>query len=339
MHMLVKYTCTFGGPTVALVVVVAVAIGGATSSCAAPSAEEVGTESAKLDSRFDPTFPASTQVDDWSCSVHTTTWMLRATGHDVSWSQIASRMQATGRVTQAYGLSDANGPGVVATLRDYATAAEIQNQGIASFDEVARRAGHMAVGIGGRAWNHWTAVRGYDAKRDVLLLANSAPSWKGVGQDLTRGEFAALGAMAMVWMDFGQIPEAPAFEPSDEPTGGPFPALHVEDSIPAGHWLTQCNESADGERVWQTEGGGPDPITRWATAKYPQRVSATCGEKSEGVYPIVLRSFSAGEFGATWLTECTGTGEGLQRVYRVDAAVDGHPAAVFLYDEENADCE
>ena len=104
--------------------------------------------------------------------------MLRSTGHPVTWNQMASHMQATGRVTQSSGLSDANGPGVASTLRDFADGAhDIENKGVVSFDEVAARAGHMAVGIGGRAWNHWSAVRGYNAERDTIMLANSAPSW------------------------------------------------------------------------------------------------------------------------------------------------------------------
>jgi hypothetical protein len=307
-------------------------------SCASPAAEKVGSSSSKIDSRFDPGYPAPYQTDAWSCSVHTTTWMLRATGHDVTHGQIGNRMLSTGRVTTASGLSDASGPGLAATLRDYEGGAQIQNQAYASFDEVAAKAGHMAVGVGGRAWNHWSAVRGYDAGRDVILLANSAPAWKGVGQELTRGEFAALGGMAMVWMDFGQVAPPPPFEPAPRPTGGPFPALHVKGPIPGGQWLTQCNESADGERVWQTDGQGPDIETRWAAAQYPQSVTTSCGEQTEGTYPIVLRSFAAGEFGA-WITECTGNGEGLQQVYRIQGDVDGHPAAVFQYNEQNPDCE
>lgn len=324
------------------VAITAALLGALAVSCAAPPDEATGTSSSKIDARFNPGHPAPSQVDDWSCSVHTTTWMLQATGHDVSWSQVSSRMQSTGRVTQASGLSDANGPGLAATLRELATGGpEVQNKGVASFDEVAARAGEMAVGIGGRAWNHWSAVRGYDAARDVILLANSAPGWRSAGQELTRGEFASLGAMAMVWMDFGQaprVPPPPPFEPSSKPTGGPFVALHVKAPIGDGQWLTQCNESRDGERVWQTEGKGPDVESRWATARYPQTITASCGEMRDGRYPIVLRSAAEGSLGA-WITQCTGAGEGLQRVYRTDASVDGHPAAVFLYTEHNADCE
>lgn len=307
---------------------------------AAPEEEDSASLSSKIDSRFDPNYPAPNQVDAWSCSVHTTTWMLQATGHDVSWGQISSYMtDKTGRVSTADGLLDASGTGIARTLRELADGSpEVGSVAFTSFDEVAKRAGHMAVGIGGRAWNHWSAVRGYDAARDVLLLANSAPGFKNAGQELDRGEFARLGGMALVWMDYGQTPPPPAFEPSPRPTGGDFEALHVKTSIGGGQWITQCNESADAERVWQTADGGPDPETKWAEAKYPQELRQGCGDSSaEGIYPLVFRSANAGEV-AAWVTHCTGSKDGYQAVYRTDAEVDGHPAAVFLYVEPNEDC-
>lgn len=313
--------------------------GAALATACSSRTEDVGSMTSALDSRFDPSYPAARQAEDWTCAVHTATWMLQATGHDVSFSEVKSHMLSTGRVTSAYGLSDANGPGLAQTLRDFADGApEIQNRGIVSFNDVAARAGHMAVGIGGRSWYHWSAVRGYDEGRDVLLLANSANGWQGVYQEMTRGQFANLGAMAMVWMDFGQMPPPPPFEPSARPTGGPFPALHVKTTLAGGQWITQCNEDASGERVWQSTDSGPDPETRWAEAKYPQEAKQSCGDVHEGRHPIVFRSAAPGQVPA-WITQCTGTGEGLQHVYRVDAEVDGHPAATFLYNEPNGDCD
>jgi hypothetical protein len=310
------------------------------TACHATPDEDVATSHSKIDARFDPNHRAPVQTDDWSCSVHTTTWMLQATGHDVTWSQISRTMQDHGRVSMSLGLLDASGAGLARTLRENADGSpDVGNVAYASFDDVASRAGQMAIGIGGRAWNHWTAVRGYDAGRDVILLANSAPGWKGAGQELDRGEFARLGGMAMVWMDYGQTPvDVPPFEPTPRPTGGAFEALHVNAPIGAGEWVTQCNESADGERVWQSTSGGPDPETRWAEAKYPQAITSSCGEPSpEGIHPLVFRSANAGSFGA-WVTQCTGSLDGYQAVYRTDAEVDGRPAAVFLYVEPNADC-
>src|SRR5205085_2490937 len=145
---------------------------------------------------------------------------------------------------------------------------------------------------------------------------------------------ARLGGFALVWMDYGQIPEAPPFEPSPEPTGGPFRALLVKAPVDAGSFITQCNESADGERVWQTDGSGPTEDMRWAPALYPQKPWESCGDASEeGVYPVVFRNMNAGDVGA-WVTQCSDE-PGIQHVFRSDGEVDGHPAAVFVYNEPN----
>jgi len=301
-----------------------------------------GASDDATEGRFNARHPAPHQVDAWSCSVHTTTWMLQATKHDVTWDQLAGHMQKMGRVSQDLGLMDASGAGLAETLRDFAEEApNIGHSPFVSFDEVAERAGRMAVGIGGRGWNHWSAVRGYDEKRDVILLANSAPGWRSAGQELDRTEFAALGGFSMVWLDYGNTPPPPPFEPAPRPTGGEFPALHVKGAVDTGEWITQCNEAADAERVWQTTSKGPDPETRWAEAKYPQSVSESCGsaENDLGVYPIVFRSRSAAEELGAWIVQCSGLGDHTQRVYRVEGEVDAHPAAVFLYNEENPECE
>jgi hypothetical protein len=130
----------------------------------------------------------------------------------------------------------------------------------------------------------------------------------------------------------------PPFEATERPTGGDFEALHIKSPIGEGLWITQCNESRDGDRVWQTTAGGPDPDSRWAKAMYPQEIHNSCGDPSpEGIYPLIFRSVHAGELG-TWVAQCTGSHDGHQAVYRTDAEIDGHPAAVFLYVEPNDAC-
>src|SRR5262249_42563592 len=159
------------------------------AGCAPSHDEKAATTSDKLDSRFDADTPASIQYDAWSCSVHTTYWMLAATGNAVSYADVVNRMTSRGRVTSASGLQDSGGSGVVATLSELASGEpEVNNAPYVSFDDIAARAGRMAVGIGGRGWNHWSGVRGYDIDRDVILLANPAPGWYGVGSELDRGE-------------------------------------------------------------------------------------------------------------------------------------------------------
>ena len=63
--------------------------------------ERVAATASALDARFNPRKAGPVQVDDWSCSVHTTTWMLQSTGHNVTWTTVKNQMLATGRVSRA----------------------------------------------------------------------------------------------------------------------------------------------------------------------------------------------------------------------------------------------
>jgi hypothetical protein len=317
------------------------------SACAAPEVpvEEKKSKTSHLEAgRYNADEYAPQQPDDWSCSVHTTTWMLRSTGNDRTVDQMKDYMLSRGRVTTGAGLSDASGAGLAQTLRELVDGSpDIGSTGSASFSDVAAIAGKMAVGIGGRAWNHWSGVRGYDAQRDVLLLANSANNWMGVGTEMDRNEFARLGGMSMVWLDYGGGGGAappPPFVEAPRPGSDPFPALHVRSRIGADVYITQCNAEGDANRVWQTDGTGPDPATYWAPAKYPEENRLSCGDAGpDGKYPLVFRSLESGQLGGAWIVQCSGNGDGAQLVFHVDADVDGHPAASFLYSEPNGECD
>lgn len=133
--------------------------------------------------------------------------------------------------------------------------------------------------------------------------------------------------------------KTPAGEgPEPRPEGGPFPALDIRHPVTSGGWVTQCNEGADGERVWQTRARGRTPDSQWAEAKYPQTPTASCGDAREGKHPIVLRSEPGGTLGATWITTCADE-PGIAHVFQVDGDVDGHPAAPFHHDELDESCQ
>lgn len=63
-------------------------------------------------------------------------------------------------------------------------------------------AGRQPFCMGGGRWNHWTAVRGRNGDR--LLLANPAPNWQGVGQELDHEEWIAWGGWNAVWVNVSQ---------------------------------------------------------------------------------------------------------------------------------------
>jgi hypothetical protein len=151
---------------------------------------------------FDPSTPDEIQRQDWTCSIRSTMWMLKSVGIDVSPADAQDAMSPR-YVSSDDGLLNADGSGIVAVLRD-TWGVSAFNRGTVSFDDVAGWAGKVPVAIGGRAWVHWTAVRGVDGSGN-LVLAN--PAGTGGGRwglaTLNRQQFADLGSFSAVVVPVG----------------------------------------------------------------------------------------------------------------------------------------
>lgn len=151
---------------------------------------------------YNPDALCELQPDDWSCSVESTQWLLRAMGRNPYDSWIRPAMLNQGVVTREDGLMDASGRGLVAFLqREYGPLDDDRDLVFVAlnpvyWDDLANLAGVRPVLIGGRAWNHWSGVR-----RPVpggFELANPAPNWLSVGNVLDRAEFERLGGWSAV---------------------------------------------------------------------------------------------------------------------------------------------
>jgi uncharacterized protein YraI len=146
--------------------------------------------------QFDPTIPTELQVQAWTCSIRSTMWILKSIGVAVTPEQAQDAMSPR-YVNSDLGLLDASGAGIVAVLQDVWGVTAF-NRAPVSFDEVAGWAGRYPVAIGGRAWGHWTAVRGLDANGN-LVLANPGGTGPRYGQQtLDRQQFADLGWFSAV---------------------------------------------------------------------------------------------------------------------------------------------
>lgn len=137
----------------------------------------------------------------WDCAACSTAWAMRTVGFEVTEQDVISGL-GPDRISPTYGLLDASGAGLVSYLAEQGI--EADNDGMSSFDEVLAAAGYQPMVIGGRAWNHWVAVRmGGDAagRPDlrVLALMNPSPGWMSVGQSLTQPTFDELGPFSAVW--------------------------------------------------------------------------------------------------------------------------------------------
>lgn len=123
-------------------------------------------------------------------------WMLKSLGIDVTPEEAQDAMSPA-YVTSDVGLLDASGAGVVEVLRERWGLTAV-NYSPVSFERVAQMAGQQPVMMGGRNWGgpglgHWSAVRGYDAERDVLILANPARGSKYGQSEISRADWDRLG--------------------------------------------------------------------------------------------------------------------------------------------------
>lgn len=142
------------------------------------------------------------QLYDWTCSACSTEWVERAVacarGSDV-YGNRESVVYAIGypdNINGSYGLMDGSGAQLQRVLKEqtgYDSA-----QGYLSFDEVYElaAAGSPAL-MSGAQWYHWVAVRGVQG--DTLWIANSAPGYKSVWDNLSRSDWNRLGGFSVVW--------------------------------------------------------------------------------------------------------------------------------------------
>jgi len=149
---------------------------------------------------FDAHMPARRQEEDFDCSQESLEWALHALGREPSDDWLESTMITEGVMSAADGLLDASGADLAAFVRRHygEFGFDANHAPSVDFDELAAEIGPYPILIGGRAWGHWSGVRGYDPARDLLLLANPADGWKDVGQTMSRQQWADLGPFSMV---------------------------------------------------------------------------------------------------------------------------------------------
>jgi len=158
--------------------------------------------------------PAIHQSLSWDCSATALAWLLTALGRPTSETDAIGLLGSS--INPAVGLTDASGAPLAAVLQSQGFSA---SNGSVGYDDVLGMASSgTPLCIGGIAYNHWTGVRGADG--DDLLLANPAPGWHGIGDRMTRGDFAAQGPFYAVYVS-GQTATAGAAAPAGTAPAGP----------------------------------------------------------------------------------------------------------------------
>lgn len=188
--------------------------------------------------------PAHPQEDSFDCSQESLEWALYALGRRPDEGWLEPTMIAEGVMSPQQGLLDASGAGLAAFVRrqygefgfdannepsvDWAWAA---HEGAANADG----SGHgYPVLLGGRrfgAEGHWIGLKDYDPARGVLLIANPANGFDGIGQTLTQAQFEARGPWSAVriWH-----PDLLAAEPAPPPPLPPSPPKMTVEELRAG---------------------------------------------------------------------------------------------------------
>jgi hypothetical protein len=128
---------------------------------------------------------------------------MRTIGFNVSEQDVIAGL-GPGRISPTLGLLDASGAGLVSFLAEQGITAK--NNANASWQQIIDSAGFQPMSIGGRAWNHWVAVRMGGVAAQVpnvgsILLMNPSPGWQGIEQSLNELEFDLLGAFSAVWFE------------------------------------------------------------------------------------------------------------------------------------------
>lgn len=142
------------------------------------------------------TDPMPGQVRDWTCSACSVDWVARATALDPTSTRekVVGEMGYPGCIDEAMGLKDVRcahrvmeGWGVQVGFQwvDWPMAYSLceSTTGI----------------LNSKTWYHYVAVRG--VRNGNLWVANSAPGWKGIWDDITPGQFNAwAGSWNLSWI-------------------------------------------------------------------------------------------------------------------------------------------
>jgi hypothetical protein len=136
------------------------------------------------------------QVKNWTCSICSLDWLLRATGLDPysTREKVAYELGYPSCVDEYSGLKDTTC--MVRVLEAYGVQAEIEWVDWARAVEIAASTAFIVDSttmyhfMGGRGLTDWGG----------LWVANSAPGYKGVWDTVSSAQFALLAPWKFVWL-------------------------------------------------------------------------------------------------------------------------------------------
>ena len=155
------------------------------------------------DLHYDRNTPAVLQAASWTCSCASMAWVMNALGVTAptpglwdEWDAVNElrRIAGQGAVSPDYGLAYGSGIDLAAVYAEYGFTTERMVD--VGWGQLAYLSENAIGQLGGARLYHWLGLRGYDGM--TFNLANPAPGWKSVGQELTAGEWNTWGSWTAV---------------------------------------------------------------------------------------------------------------------------------------------
>jgi hypothetical protein len=166
---------------------------------------------------YNPALPPERQVQDWTCSIRSTSWALKSLGLPVDIGQLQDEM-CPRYVTPQLGLLDGRGYGLAEVLTahlppEWASRVHVYER--IDWASLWQRSGTGPICLGLHGAYHWINVAAPQADGTVVA-PNPAPKYpqaSPIGDVLAQDEFDHYGPVSAVWVDAGTQPSPP--DPGD----------------------------------------------------------------------------------------------------------------------------
>ena len=154
---------------------------------------------------YNPAQPPERQVQDWTCSIRSTSWALKSLGLPVDIGNLQDEMVPR-YVTPALGLLDGRGYGLAEVLTahlppDWASRVQVFER--IDWPGLFAKSGTGPICLGLHGAYHWIdiAVPQADGSLSAPNPAPKYPQAAPIGDVLTRDEFDLYGPVSAVWVD------------------------------------------------------------------------------------------------------------------------------------------
>jgi len=137
------------------------------------------------------------QYYSWTCSVCSFAWTLGATGQPIGREEAGQIIGYPNCVNETYGLMSAD-----CLINAYASQGYIAKQAWVTFEQAYSICQHYTGVINPIGMYHFMGIRGVEG--GSIWVANSAPGYMGIYDNMDAGSFNALGPCQVIYLESRQ---------------------------------------------------------------------------------------------------------------------------------------